>query len=138
MELFELIAITTLVGVFIATLISFFRNDLLGPVRIQSLTIAQINTLRASAHDANAFIKEYYDFKHKNISTYLKGTASVFLICAGSLVKITFEDQKFQLKGEHILLLVLSSLLILINTLIASELNRCNTEYATAVMEYEN
>lgn len=125
--------------VILGTIVSFFYNDFWKAIQKQSLSMAEINVLKTSKHDANGFIKEFYDFKYKNISTCLKGTTSVFALCVGSLVKIAFENSNFNpWNTPHLLLTMIVFLLIIINALLVSELVSCNAEYAHAIIEYES
>jgi len=110
-----------LISVSLGTLISFFYYDFFRTIRIQSISANQLNVLKVSQHDANTFIKEFYDFKHKNISTCLKGTASVFAICTATLLKISFEDSAFShLATSHYLLIGIVVLLIIVNIFLVS------------------
>jgi hypothetical protein len=106
---------------------------------IKSLSLREILLLSFSANDRVGFIKDYYDFRHKNISSMIKGLSSVILLNSGVLIKNHFEAKATTVmyNSNEFILIILTIVLITINVRYFIKLNDCVRDFKKAVRFYE-
>lgn len=106
---------------------------------VNSLSLREIVLLSFSKSDRTSFIKDYYDFKHKNISSMIKGISSVIILNLSVIIKNHFDkslDPK-DYNPNDVWLVVLTSILIIINVRHIIKLNECIREFNLTVKIYE-
>jgi hypothetical protein len=106
---------------------------------VKSLSLKEILILSRSTNDRLSFIKDYYDFKHKNIALIIKGISSVIILNFGVLVKNHFDMSLSSpiYNRDDKLLIMLTLLLLLFNIWYIIKLNDCVKEFKRAVKFYE-
>ncbi len=108
-------------------------------VTTNSLTFYEIYFLSKSTSDRVSFLKDYHDFKHKNISSLIKGISSIIVLNIGIVIKNTFEKglELKNYRNEDTLLIFLTLILIAVNIRYVIKLNDCVREFRLAVRMYE-
>lgn len=106
---------------------------------IKSLSLSDLFLMSLSNDDRTEFIKNFYDFKHENISTLIKGISSIILLNLGIIFNNYFESKGNDVihnKYDYILIL-LTFVLIVINIRYFLKLNECVREFNKAVKFYD-
>lgn len=106
---------------------------------IKSLSLREILLLSLSSNDRVGFIKDYYDFRHKNISSLIKGISSIILLNLGVIIKNYFEQKapNVTYNPNEYILIILTIALITINIRYFIKLNDCVKDFNRAVKFYE-
>ena len=113
---------------------SFFSFQL-----VNSLSLGEIFLLSRSANDRIGFIKDYYDFRHKNLSSVIKGISSVIILNLGVIIKNHYDKSisPQSYNPDDNILVFLTLILVVINVRQIIKLNDCVREFSLAVKLYE-
>jgi hypothetical protein len=134
----------TLVFIFmlvVSIVVRYFRSPGRGVIAVissfavKSLSIKEIVLLARTQADRSGFIKDYYDFKHKNILSLIKGVSAIIVLNLGVIIKGGLENPPNE-SPYTMQLISITGLLSLINILYFLRLNKCIKEFSTAIKLY--
>jgi hypothetical protein len=132
-----------MIGLFLAISILCFYTEIIGKgVQIYSFFIAPLSfydvyILAKSTVDKAIMVKDYFDFRHKNITTCIKGTSALIIVTLGALLKSVFDNMESMPNNIQISLSFGILVLLIINSYLFYLLNSCIKDYKNAIILLE-